>query len=85
MSKNREIWIDALRGVTITLVVLHHCRLAVTTLLRQAGTDFHNLVDNVDDLIGLVRIPAFLICSGIVFSGPAQRGCLDLTATREPP
>ncbi|MFC0201689.1 acyltransferase family protein [Paracoccus rhizosphaerae] len=74
MSKNREIWIDALRGVTVTLVVLHHCRLAVTTLLRQAGTDFHNLVDNVDDLIGLVRIPAFLICSGIVFSGPAQRG-----------
>ncbi|WP_265502031.1 hypothetical protein [Paracoccus beibuensis] len=72
LAKDREIWLDALREVKVAQVVLHHCRLAITAKLKDAGTHFHHLIDNIHDMIGLVRIPALLICSGIVFSAPPQ-------------
>lgn len=74
MPTDRSAWLDGLRGLTIALVVLYHCRLALSIVLQQAGRDFHFLVYNLDAFLGMARMPAFFLCSGILFAGPAMRG-----------
>lgn len=74
MNAQRESWLDALRGITICLVILHHSNQAAGALLRDAGRDLHFLIYNLNNLLALVRMPAFFLCSGILFAVPSQRG-----------
>lgn len=74
MHAQREVWLDAIRGITISLVVLNHCIQAVAALLSKGVVELHFLVFNVNNALGLVRMPAFFLCSGILFAICAERG-----------
>ncbi len=70
-AKLRLDWVDAIKGITVLLVALHHGWLALTlynpNLYEQIGSVAHTF-ERADFFIGLARMPAFFICSGIVFS-----------------
>ncbi|MDB6455114.1 acyltransferase family protein [Falsirhodobacter sp. 20TX0035] len=73
-GSRRESWLDILRGVTITLVIFHHCYLTTAAMLTEAGSGLHLPWYSVDRMLGMVRMPAFFLCSGILFSTVASRG-----------
>ncbi|SDH86698.1 Uncharacterized membrane protein YcfT [Vibrio xiamenensis] len=70
-TKLRLDWVDAIKGITVLLVALHHGWLSLSLynpyLDQQIGT-LANALERADFFIGLARMPAFFICSGIVFS-----------------
>lgn len=73
--KGRILWIDGVRGVTITLVVLLHAAIALVTWFP--ATESSGPLEPVIKIIaflGLVRMPAFFFCSGLVFSFAIMRG-----------
>lgn len=74
MTAERQEWLDALRGVTITLVVLNHCIQASSVLLETWGHDLPTAVEMANSVLRLVRMPAFFLCSGILFAVTSQRG-----------
>lgn len=55
-------------------MVLHHCWLATWALLVAQGRDFPIIAQQIDQFVGLFRMPAFFFCSGLVFAGPMTRG-----------
>lgn len=70
----RLVWLDALRGMTISLVILNHCIIAAKVYLAQSGGELNPVVNEINSVLRLVRMPAFFLCSGILFSIPASRG-----------
>lgn len=70
----RILWLDALRGATILLVVFHHAWLTAWTWLGDQADRVPWYVYTADTGLSLARIPAFFLCSGILFAGPMTRG-----------
>lgn len=82
MTVERKVWLDALRGVTISLVVVNHCVQAMKALLEPYGHQLAVLITEANWVFGLVRMPAFFLCSGILFSLTAGRGWRWFVETR---
>ena len=74
MVSRRESWLDSLRGVSICLVIFHHCYLATAALVEGRGDGFVLPIYTLDTFLGLVRMPAFFLCSGILFASASARG-----------
>ncbi|WP_435170458.1 acyltransferase family protein [Falsirhodobacter sp. 1013] len=74
MVSRRESWLDELRGVSICLVIFHHCYLATAALVEGTGHGFILPIYTLDTFVGLVRMPAFFLCSGILFASASVRG-----------
>ncbi|VDC32970.1 acyltransferase family protein [Pseudogemmobacter humi] len=70
----RILWIDAVRGITITLVVLFHAAIALATWFPATESNLPEPLIRLTALLGLVRMPAFFFCSGLVFSFAIARG-----------
>ncbi|MER5174042.1 acyltransferase [Thioclava kandeliae] len=71
---NREVWLDVIRGVTITLVVLHHSMIATKYWSQSHDIELHRFLGEFGAAMGMARMPAFFLCSGILFAEPARRG-----------
>lgn len=73
--KTRIIWLDSLRGITILLVVMHHCFLSANTF-SQVNSTLHPfpVLGFINGYLGLFRMPAFFFCSGLLFAIPMKRG-----------
>jgi uncharacterized membrane protein YcfT len=74
-SNSRIGWIEALKGITICLVVLHHVTFtAQHWLLTEHGAQLPRYMLIIDQFLSNCRMPAFFFCSGLVFSKNIYRG-----------
>lgn len=62
------IWIDALKGLTILLVALHHAHLSLLLL-----SDMPPLFDTAIEMTRYIRMPTFFFCSGLLFGAIITR------------
>ena len=70
----RILWIDAVRGVTISLVVLLHAAVILVVWFPAVESGpLEPLMESIQ-FLRLVRMPAFFFCSGLVFSFAIARG-----------
>ena len=70
----RILWIDAVRGVTISLVVLLHAAVVLVVWFPAVESGPLEPVMKGIQFLRLVRMPAFFFCSGLVFSFAIVRG-----------
>lgn len=69
----RHQWVDAVRGVVVTLVVLMHVGLYHFLALAE-GTPSARRWQSVNDALQLVRMPALLVLSGWLMSSRVKAG-----------
>lgn len=72
---NRIVWIEALKGITICLVVIHHVTFTAQFWLwseHRVGLPEHIIF--FDRLLSNCRMPAFFFCSGLVLSKNVHKG-----------
>lgn len=67
-------WIEAMKGLTICLVLLHHVTLTSWTWLASQDLHLPGPVLFFDYLVGHCRMPAFFFCAGLVFAMTRDRG-----------
>lgn len=74
-GRQRILWIDSLRGVTIALVVLLHASMVLRLWFPEVDTKGPVApLMNLIMVLSLVRMPAFFFCAGLVFCFAIGRG-----------
>lgn len=74
-ASGRIAWLDSLRGLTISLVIFHHA----LTYMEVGTSAFDNTplswpIGFANQALGLIRMPAFFFCSGMLFERTMHRG-----------
>lgn len=74
-TSSRIEWIETLKGITVLLVVMHHATLASQSWFLAGGVS--TLPEGLlqfDKIMSNFRMPAFFLCSGLVFASTMQKG-----------
>jgi surface polysaccharide O-acyltransferase-like enzyme len=74
MSDQREAWLDVLHSVSVTLVIFLHSFWPFAYWLWKLGSRAHWRLFELNGALELARMPAFFLCSGLLFAKPMHRG-----------
>lgn len=69
-TRTRMVWMDALRGIAIVLIVLLHA----TEIQRSTGDDVHGVFMRFNAFMEPFRIPLLMVLSGMLLGGSLRKG-----------
>lgn len=69
-TRSRMVWMDALRGLAIILIVLLHA----TEIARSGGVDVSGAFIRFNAFMGPFRIPLLMVLSGMLLGGSLNKG-----------